>query len=156
MYAQKAGIANATTVPAARARASMCHGSRMSRAIRRAWIIETMASPMRTKARSFRLSNRSAMAPAKMGKTRMGSARMPETRPTQRFEPVRSYITQDCAAVRATAPMSKRAWEASRRVKPGMASTRRRAGMDWGADMLFLQRRTGMGWAFLSQLHQDW
>ena len=42
-----------------------------------------------------------AMAPAKIGKVRMGIARMPETRPTQRFEPVSSYMAQDCAAVRA-------------------------------------------------------
>ena len=50
---------------------------------------------------------------------------MPEDQnPTHRFEPVRSYITHDWAAVRATAPMSKRACEARRRAKPGMAKTR--------------------------------
>ena len=69
-----------------------------------------------------------AMAPAKIGKMRMGMARMPETSPTHRFDPVSSYMTQDCAAVRATAPMSKRAWEARRRAKPGIARTRR----TWG------------------------
>ena len=49
--------------------------------------------------------------------------RIPETSPTQRLESVRAYMTHDCKAVRATAPMSKRVWEASRCVKPGMAKT---------------------------------
>ena len=35
-------------------------------------MMETMASPTRTNARSFRLSNRSAMAPAKIGKDEDG------------------------------------------------------------------------------------
>ena len=58
----------------------------------------------------------------------MGIERMPEARPTHRFEPVRSYMTHDWAAVRATAPMSKRASDANRRAKPGMAKTRRTRG----------------------------
>ena len=73
--------------------------------------------------RAVSLVVRWAMAPAKT-KTRMGMACMPETSPTQRLESVRAYMTHDWAAVRATAPMSKRAWKASRRVKPGMARTR--------------------------------
>ena len=71
-----------------------------------AWTIETMASATRTKPSSLRLSNRSAMAPVNIGKSKTGTARMPETKPTHRFDPVKSYITHDCAAVRATAPMS--------------------------------------------------
>ena len=51
--------------------------------------------------------------------------RIPEASPTHRFEPVRSYMTHDCAAVRATAPMSKSASDARRRANPGIASTRR-------------------------------
>ena len=66
-----------------------------------------------------------ATAPAKMGRMRMGMGRMPETSPTQRLESVRAYMTQDWAAVRATAPMSKRGWEVRRRAKPGIARTRR-------------------------------
>ena len=68
-----------------------------------------------------------AMAPAKT-KTRMGMACMPETSSAHRFDPVSSYITQDWAAVRATAPMSKRAWEARRHAKPEISKTRR----TWG------------------------
>ena len=48
-----------------------------------------------------------AMAPSKIGKMRMGMARMPETSSARRFDPVSWYITQDWAAVRAMAPMSK-------------------------------------------------
>ena len=54
--------------------------------------------------------------------------RTPETIPTQRLDPVRSYMTHDWAAVRATAPMSKRASDVRRRAKPGMAKTWRTRG----------------------------
>ena len=93
-----------------------------------AWTMETMARATRTNASSLRLSKRSTSAPAKMGRMRMGMERMPETSPTQRLESVRAYMTHDCKAVRATAPMSKRASDAKRRAKPGIARTRR----TWG------------------------
>ena len=61
----------------------------------------------------------------KMGRMRIGSGSdAGGPNPTRKFEPMRSYVTHDCAAVRATAPMSNRACEARRRAKPGMAKTR--------------------------------
>ena len=56
--------------------------------------------------RAVSLVVRWAMAPAKT-KTRMGMVCMPETSSARRFDPVSWYITQDWAAVRAMAPMSK-------------------------------------------------
>ena len=42
---------------------------------------------------------------------------------------MRSYVTHDCAAVRAITPMSKNVSEAMRRANPGMARIR----AAWGA-----------------------
>ena len=47
-----------------------------------------------------------------------GMARNAATAPTQRLETVRSYATQDCAATRASTPISTTASEATIQVKP--------------------------------------